>query len=95
MDVEAILERRPKVCLVDGLAYDNPPGFPHENRWQDVEQLLDAGISVITSVNLQHIEEMRPRVESITGKHIAQTVPLSFIQTGGRNRSGGCSTRKL
>jgi two-component system, OmpR family, sensor histidine kinase KdpD len=81
MDLEAILERRPKVCLVDGLAYDNPPGFPHERRWQDVEQLLDAGISVITSVNLQHIEEMRPRVESITGKHISQTVPLSFIQT--------------
>lgn len=81
MDLEAILERRPKVCLVDGLAYDNPPNFPHEKRWQDVEQLLDAGISVITSVNLQHIEEMRPRVESITGKHIAQTVPLSFIQT--------------
>jgi two-component system sensor histidine kinase KdpD len=81
MDVEAILERRPKVCLVDGLAYDNPPDFPHERRWQDVEQLLDAGISVITSVNLQHIEEMRPRVEAVTGKHIAQTVPLSFIQT--------------
>jgi two-component system sensor histidine kinase KdpD len=81
MDLEAILERRPKVCLVDGLAYDNPPGFPHDKRWQDVEQLLDAGISVITSVNLQHIEEMRPRVESVTGKHIAQTVPLSFIQT--------------
>lgn len=81
MDVDAILERRPKVCLVDGLAYDNPSDFPHERRWQDVEQLLDAGISVITSVNLQHIEEMRPQVEAVTGKHIAQTVPLSFIQT--------------
>ena len=81
IDIPAILRRMPKVALVDGLAYDNPTGFPHEKRWQDVEQLLDAGISVITSVNLQHIEEMRPQAEAITGKHVAQTVPLSFIQT--------------
>jgi len=81
MDMPAILRRAPKVCLVDGLAYDNPPGFEHEKRWQDVEQLLDAGICVITSVNLQHIDEMSARVEAVTGKHVTQTVPLSFIQT--------------
>ena len=81
MDVPAILERQPKVCLVDGLAYDNPPGMDHRSRWQDVEELLNAGISVITSVNLQHIEEMRPRVEAITGKHVTEVVPLSFLQT--------------
>lgn len=81
MDMASILRRMPKVALVDGLAYDNPPGSPHEKRWQDVEKLLDAGISVITSVNLQHIEEMRPQVEAITGKQVTQTVPLSFIQT--------------
>ncbi|MGC2660025.1 MAG: hypothetical protein WA324_18865 [Bryobacteraceae bacterium] len=81
MDVEAILRRDPKVCLVDGLAYDNPAGSPHEKRWQDVEALLDAGISVITSVNLQHIDEKRDQVESITGKHVSQTVPLSFLNT--------------
>jgi two-component system sensor histidine kinase KdpD len=81
MDVPAILQRRPGVCLVDGLAYDNPPGSAHEKRWQDVEQLLDAGISVITSVNLQHIEEERTQVEAITGRHVSQTVPLSFIRT--------------
>lgn len=81
MDVPAILKRRPKVCLVDGLAYDNPAGFPHQSRWQDVAELLDAGISVITSVNLQHIDEMRPQVEAITGKHVTQVVPLSFLQT--------------
>ncbi len=81
MDLPTILSRAPKVCLVDGLAYDNPPGCVHEKRWQDVEQLLDAGISVITSVNLQHIEEKREQVESITGKHVDQTVPLSFLQT--------------
>ena len=81
MDVAAILRRKPKVCLVDGLAYDNPPGAAHAKRWQDVETLLDAGISVITSVNLQHIDEKRAQVESITGKHVSQTVPLTFLNT--------------
>lgn len=81
MDVPTILRRHPKVCLVDGLAYDNPPGSVHEKRWQDVAQLLDAGISVITSVNLQHIEEKSEEVEAITHKHVTQTVPLSFLQT--------------
>ena len=81
MDMHAILRRNPKVCLVDGLAYDNPPGSAHAKRWQDVEQLIKAGISVITSVNLQHIEEKRDRVEGITGKHVTETVPLSFLQT--------------
>jgi two-component system sensor histidine kinase KdpD len=81
MDMKRILERHPQVCLVDGLAYDNPHGELHAKRWQDVEQLLDAGISVISSVNLQHIEEKRSEVESITGKHVDQTVPLSFLQT--------------
>ena len=81
MDVPTILRRHPKVCLVDGLAYDNPPGSLHPKRWQDVAQLLNAGISVITSVNLQHIEEKREQVQAITHKHVRQTVPLSFIQT--------------
>jgi two-component system sensor histidine kinase KdpD len=81
MDVEKILARNPRVCLVDGLAYDNPPGSLHAKRWQDVEELLEKGISVITSVNLQHIEEKTPEVEAITGKHVTQTVPLSFLQT--------------
>ena len=80
MDLPAILRRAPKVCLVDGLAYDNPAGSQHAKRWQDVEQLLKAGISVITSVNLQHIDEKRERVEAITGKHVSETVPLSFLQ---------------
>ena len=81
MDVPSILWRQPKVCLVDGLAYDNPPGSAHPRRWQDVDELLDNGISVITSVNLQHIDEMRSQVEAITGKQVTQTIPLSFLQT--------------
>ena len=80
MDVEAILRRHPQVCVVDGLAYDNPPGSPHPKRWQDVEHLLSAGISVISTVNLQHIEERREEVERIWGKHVTETVPESFLR---------------
>jgi two-component system, OmpR family, sensor histidine kinase KdpD len=79
MDVEAILRRRPQVCLVDGVAYDNPPGSKNCHRWQDVEELLAAGIVVITSVNLQHIEERREAVEKITCKHVTETVPERFL----------------
>jgi len=81
MDVPALLKRHPGVCLVDGLAYDNPPGSPNASRWQDVEQLLDAGISVISSVNIQYIDELRERVERISGKHVTQTVPRSFLNS--------------
>jgi len=81
MDMEAILKRHPAVCLVDGLAYDNPPGSANPSRWQDVEHLLDAGISVITSVNIQYIDELRERVEQITGKRVTQTVPRSFLNS--------------
>ena len=80
MDVPTILGRAPKVCLVDGLAYDNPPGSMHQKRWQDVAQLLDAGISVITSVNLHYIEELQDEVGAITGKRPGDTVPLQFLK---------------
>lgn len=79
MDMERILARAPKVCLVDGLAYDNPPGSKHSKRWEDVAELLANGIAVITSVNLQHIEEKRERVSAITGKQVTETVPLAFL----------------
>jgi len=81
MNLEEILRRRPQVCLVDGLAYDNPPGHVHAKRWQDVEQLLNAGISVITTINLQYVDESRDEVEQITGKRAAFTAPLSFVNT--------------
>ncbi len=79
MDVEAILRRRPQVCLVDGVAYNNPPGSKNPERWQDVEELLAAGIVVITSVNLQHIAERREVVERITGRRVTETVPVRFL----------------
>lgn len=80
LDVPAILNRHPKICLIDGLAYDNPPGSANPKRWQDVEQLLKAGISVVTSLNLQHVAEKAPEVEAITGRHVDETIPLSFLQ---------------
>lgn len=79
LDVGAILERRPQVCLVDGAAYDNPPGSRNPKRWQDILELVQSGIVVVTSLNLQHIEERQEEVKLITGKQPRQTVPESFL----------------
>ena len=79
MDVAAVLKRMPRVCIVDGLAWDNPPGSMNRSRWQDVRQILDAGIAVIASINIQYISELQGPVEKITGKHVTQTVPQSFL----------------
>jgi two-component system, OmpR family, sensor histidine kinase KdpD len=79
MDVPALRKRHPRVCLVDGLAYDNPPGSPNASRWEDVRDLLAAQISVITTINIQYIAELRDGVERLTGKHVAQTIPRSFL----------------
>src|SRR5215467_5644313 len=81
MDVEGILRRHPQICLVDGLAYDNPPGSRNAHRWQDVEELLRAGITVVGSVNLQYIEDQRDAVEKLTGKRVTQTIPREFLNT--------------
>jgi two-component system, OmpR family, sensor histidine kinase KdpD len=81
MDVPAILKRNPQVCLVDGLAYDNPESSRNRHRWQDVEELLAAGINVVGSVNLQYIDDQREAVEKITGKRVTQTIPRAFLNT--------------
>lgn len=81
LNVAAIFRRHPRVCLVDELAYDNPPGSRNPKRWQDVDNILDQGISVITAVNLQHIEEQQDAVERITGKRPSQTVPERFLRS--------------
>ncbi|MDQ1565521.1 MAG: two-component system, OmpR family, sensor histidine kinase KdpD, partial [Actinomycetota bacterium] len=67
MDVDAILARRPEVALVDELAHTNVPGSRNTKRWQDVEELLDAGIHVVSTVNIQHLESLNDVVERITG----------------------------
>jgi two-component system sensor histidine kinase KdpD len=81
IDMEALLRRHPGVCLIDGLAYRNPPGSKHPHRWQDVEELRQAGISVITSINIQYIAERQLDIERIRGKSVSDSVPESFIQT--------------
>ena len=75
MDLEAILARRPEVVLVDELAHTNVPGGTHQKRWQDVEALLNAGINVITTVNIQHLESVSDVVEKITGVTQKETIP--------------------
>jgi two-component system sensor histidine kinase KdpD len=76
MDTAAVLARRPEVVLVDELAHTNVPGSgPHEKRWQDVLDLLDAGIGVITTVNIQHLESLADAVEAITRVPIRERVP--------------------
>jgi len=81
VDVAAILQRKPQICLVDGLAYDNPKGSRNPHRWQDVEELLAAGITIVSSVNLQNIEDQREAVERLTGKRVTQTIPREFLNT--------------
>ena len=80
IDIERLLRRHPQVVLIDGLAYKNPPGSRHAERWEEIEELLDAGICVITSVNLQYIQELQDEVGNITGKRPAETVPLEFLK---------------
>ncbi|MFE7278134.1 ATP-binding protein [Streptomyces sp. NPDC057623] len=80
MDVDAVLARRPQVALVDELAHTNIPGSRNAKRWQDVEELLAAGIDVITTVNIQHLESLGDVVESITGVRQRETVPDEVVR---------------
>lgn len=75
MDVDAVVRRRPEVALVDELAHTNVPGLRHEKRWQDVEELRSAGIDIITTVNVQHVESVKDLVERVTGIVVRETVP--------------------
>ena len=79
MDLDAILARRPTVCLVDELAHTNAPGSRHGKRYQDVEDLLRAGIHVITTVNVQHLESLYDEVERITGVKVKERLPDSVL----------------
>src|SRR5215213_10041050 len=75
MDLDAILRRRPDLVLIDELAHTNMPGLRNEKRWQDVHEILAAGIDVISTVNIQHLESLNDVVERITGIHQRDTVP--------------------
>jgi two-component system sensor histidine kinase KdpD len=80
MDLDAVLTRRPEVALVDELAHTNIPGSRNAKRWQDVEELLAAGITVISTVNIQHLESVNDVVEKITGVPQRETVPDAVVR---------------
>ncbi|MEU0841007.1 sensor histidine kinase KdpD [Streptomyces sp. NPDC005962] len=80
MDVDAVLARRPGVALVDELAHTNVPGSRNAKRWQDIEELLKAGIDVVSTVNIQHLESLGDVVESITGVRQRETVPDEVVR---------------
>jgi two-component system, OmpR family, sensor histidine kinase KdpD len=80
MDLEAVLARKPQVALVDELAHTNIEGTKHSKRYEDVMDLLDAGIDVLSTMNVQHIESLSPTVLNITGVHVRETVPDWVMQ---------------
>jgi two-component system sensor histidine kinase KdpD len=80
LDLDAVLARKPQVALVDELAHTNAPGSPHAKRWQDVGVILDAGIDVISTVNIQHIESLNDVVERITGIVQRETIPDAVLR---------------
>lgn len=81
LDVDAVIERHPDIALVDELAHTNAPGSRNPKRWQDVEEILDAGIDVITTVNVQHIESLNDVVEQITRVPQRETVPDAVVRS--------------
>ncbi len=80
MDLDAVLARKPQIALVDELAHTNIPGLRHEKRWQDIDELLRAGIDVITTVNIQHLESLNDVVMKITGVPQRETVPDAVVR---------------
>ena len=81
MDLDALLQRRPRLALVDELAHTNAPGSRHPKRWQDVEELIAAGIDVYTTVNIQHVESLNDVVASFTRVRVRETVPDSVFES--------------
>jgi two-component system, OmpR family, sensor histidine kinase KdpD len=79
MDLDGILARKPQLCVVDELAHTNVPGSRHEKRYDDVLELLDRGISVMTAVNIQHLETLNDLVGRVTGVRVRETVPDTFL----------------
>ena len=79
MDVDAIVARKPQVCVVDELAHTNVPGSRHEKRYEDVLEILEAGIHVMTAVNIQHLETLNDAVARVTGVRVRETVPDTFL----------------
>jgi two-component system sensor histidine kinase KdpD len=81
MDTDAILKRHPAVCVVDELAHTNVPGSQRAKRWEDVQMLLEAGIDVMTNMNIQHLESLNDQIFRITGVRVRETVPDWFVKS--------------
>jgi two-component system, OmpR family, sensor histidine kinase KdpD len=81
MDTDAILKQRPAICVVDELAHTNVPGSQRAKRWEEVQILLDAGINVITNMNIQHLESLNDQIFRITGVRVRETVPDWFVKS--------------
>jgi two-component system sensor histidine kinase KdpD len=81
MDTDAIIRRHPAICVVDELAHTNVPGSERAKRWEDVQVLLDAGIDVITNMNIQHLESLNDHIFNITGVRVRETVPDWFVKS--------------
>ena len=81
MDTDAIIKRRPGVCVVDELAHTNVPSSARTKRWEDVQILLDSGIEVITNMNIQHLESLNDHIFNITGIRVRETVPDWFVKS--------------
>src|SRR4029077_20589865 len=75
MDLPAVLERKPELCLIDELAHTNAPGVEHEKRYEDVRDVIAAGIDVYSTVNVQHLESLNDQIERLTGARTRETIP--------------------
>ena len=80
MDLDDILQMRPELVIVDELAHTNVEGSRNEKRWQDVMELLDAGINVISAVNIQHIESLNEEVQEISGIEVRERIPDRVLE---------------
>ena len=81
MDLPAVLARDPELALIDELAHTNPPGLEHEKRYEDIADVLAAGIDVFSTVNVQHLESLNDQVAELTGVRVRETVPDSVLGT--------------
>ena len=92
-DLDAALARKPQLVLVDELAHTNAPGSRHTKRWQDVLDLLDAGIDVWTTLNVQHVESLGDVIQQITGVKVRETVPDAVLERADERRAGRPAAR--
>ena len=81
MDLPAVLARRPELCLIDELAHTNAPGLEHEKRYEDVRDVIEAGIDVFSTVNVQHLESLNDQVMRLTGAHVRETIPDEVLSS--------------